>query len=92
LLYYEPKADLANGTVRSVEALLRWKHPRRGLAGPDESIPLAQQTALIKPLTLDVLDEALSQCRRLTARRHDPRRGRHLSVRNLAYLSQLPVG
>jgi diguanylate cyclase len=62
-LYYQPKADLANGAVRSVEALLRWNHPTRGLVGPDEFIPLAQQTGLIKPLTLYVLEEALSQCR-----------------------------
>jgi diguanylate cyclase (GGDEF)-like protein/PAS domain S-box-containing protein len=63
VLYYQPKAALANGTVKSVEALLRWNHPERGLVGPDEFIPLAQQTGLIKPLTLYVLDEALSQCR-----------------------------
>jgi diguanylate cyclase (GGDEF)-like protein/PAS domain S-box-containing protein len=63
VLYYQPKAALANGAVQSVEALLRWNHPERGLVGPDEFIPLAQQTGLIKPLTLYVLDEALSQCR-----------------------------
>ena len=63
VLYYQPKASLANGAVQSVEALLRWNHPTRGLVGPDEFIPLAQQTGLIKPLTLYVLDEALSQCR-----------------------------
>jgi diguanylate cyclase (GGDEF)-like protein/PAS domain S-box-containing protein len=63
VLYYQPKAALANGTVKSVEALLRWNHPERGLVGPDEFIPLAQQTGLIKPLTLYVLDEALTQCR-----------------------------
>jgi diguanylate cyclase (GGDEF)-like protein/PAS domain S-box-containing protein len=62
-LYYQPKAQLASGTVESVEALLRWNHPTRGLVGPDEFIPLAQQTGLIKPLTLYVLDEALRQCR-----------------------------
>ncbi len=63
VLYYQPKAALANGSVQSVEALLRWNHPTRGLVGPDEFIPLAQQTGLIKPLTLYVLDEALRQCR-----------------------------
>ena len=63
VLYYQPKAALASGAVESVEALLRWNHPTRGLVGPDEFIPLAQQTGLIKPLTLYVLDEALRQCR-----------------------------
>jgi diguanylate cyclase (GGDEF)-like protein/PAS domain S-box-containing protein len=63
VLHYQPKAVLASGAVQSVEALLRWNHPTRGMVGPDEFIPLAQQTGLIKPLTLYVLDEALSQCR-----------------------------
>ncbi len=62
-LHYQPKAVLADGDVRSVEALLRWDHPERGLVMPDEFIPLAQQTGLVKPLTLHVVDEALRQCR-----------------------------
>jgi diguanylate cyclase (GGDEF)-like protein/PAS domain S-box-containing protein len=63
VLYYQPKVVLADGEVRSVEALLRWQHPQRGLVPPDEFIPTAQQTGLIKPLTLYVIDEALRQCR-----------------------------
>ena len=62
-LYYQPKAVLADGDVHSVEALLRWHHPERGLVPPDDFIPLAQQTGLVKPLTLYVIDEALRQCR-----------------------------
>ena len=61
VLYYQPKATLANGEVTSVEALLRWNHPTRGLVLPDDFIPLAQQTGLIKPLTLYVVSEALKQ-------------------------------
>jgi predicted signal transduction protein with EAL and GGDEF domain len=52
VLLYQPKAALADGEVRSVEALLRWKHPIRGLLAPDEFIPVAQETGVIKPLTL----------------------------------------
>jgi diguanylate cyclase (GGDEF)-like protein/PAS domain S-box-containing protein len=63
VLHYQPKASFADGEVHGVEALLRWKHPVRGLVGPDEFIPIVQQTALIKPLTLYVIDEALRQCR-----------------------------
>ncbi len=63
VLYYQPKAVLADGEVHAVEALLRWQHPARGLVPPDEFIPMAQQTGLIKPLTLYVIDEALRQCR-----------------------------
>ena len=50
---------LASGEVTSVEALLRWHHPERGLIAPDDFIPLAEQTGLINPLTLYVIDEAL---------------------------------
>ncbi len=63
VLYYQPKAVLADGEVNSVEALLRWNHPARGLMPPDDFIPMAQQTGLIKPLTLYVIDAALRQCR-----------------------------
>jgi EAL domain-containing protein (putative c-di-GMP-specific phosphodiesterase class I) len=62
-LHFQPKAALRNGEVVSVEALLRWRHPERGLVSPDEFIPSVQQTGLIKPLTIYVLDEALRQCR-----------------------------
>jgi diguanylate cyclase (GGDEF)-like protein/PAS domain S-box-containing protein len=61
-LHYQPQAVLASGEVHSVEALLRWRHPVRGMVPPDEFIPIAQQTGLIKPLTLYVVDEALGQC------------------------------
>jgi diguanylate cyclase (GGDEF)-like protein/PAS domain S-box-containing protein len=63
VLYYQPKANLADGAVHAVEALLRWNHPERGLIGPDEFIPLAQQTGLINPLTQYVIGESLRQCR-----------------------------
>jgi diguanylate cyclase (GGDEF)-like protein/PAS domain S-box-containing protein len=63
VLYYQPKALLADGEVHGVEALLRWNHEARGLVPPDEFIPTAEQTGLIKPLTRYVIDEALQQCR-----------------------------
>ncbi len=63
VLFYQPKAVLADGEVHAVEALLRWEHPVRGLVAPDDFIPAAQQTGLIKPLTRYVIDEALRQCR-----------------------------
>ncbi len=60
-LYYQPKARLADGSVGAVEALLRWNHPDRGVVTPDQFIPTVQQTSLISPLTLYVVDEALRQ-------------------------------
>jgi EAL domain-containing protein (putative c-di-GMP-specific phosphodiesterase class I) len=60
-LWYQPKAELATGAVRCVEALVRWRHAERGLVLPDDFIPVAEQTGLIDPLTDWVLDEALRQ-------------------------------
>jgi diguanylate cyclase (GGDEF)-like protein len=60
-LHYQPKADLRTGDVVGVEALLRWRHPERGMVPPDEFLPLAEQTGLMRTLTRFVLDEALRQ-------------------------------
>jgi diguanylate cyclase (GGDEF)-like protein len=62
-LAYQPKVDAADGAVRGVEALVRWRHPERGIVPPDEFVPLAERTGLIKPLTRWVLEAALRQCR-----------------------------
>lgn len=61
-LYYQPKVHLRTGLVTRVEALVRWMHPTRGLLLPDQFVPLAERTGLIRPLTEWVLDEALRQC------------------------------
>jgi diguanylate cyclase (GGDEF)-like protein len=62
VLYYQPKVDLRSGRVHGVEALVRWQHPERGLVPPDEFIPLAEHTGLIRPLTAYVLEAAAGQC------------------------------
>jgi diguanylate cyclase (GGDEF)-like protein len=62
-VFYQPKANLRTGEVKGTEALVRWEHPERGLLGPDEFIPLAQHTGLIRPLTLCVIDIAMAQVR-----------------------------
>ncbi len=62
LLFYQPKVDLKTQRVDSVEALVRWQHPERGMILPAEFIPLAEHTGLIKPLTRWVLGRALEQC------------------------------
>ena len=61
-LHYQPKLDLALDRVTGFEALLRWEHPEYGNIPPDELIPLAEQTGLIRPLTHWVLDRAVGQC------------------------------
>ena len=61
VLHYQPYADLRTGQIAGVEALVRWQHPTRGLLGPEEFVPLAERTGLIRDLTLYVLDAALRQ-------------------------------
>jgi len=61
ILHYQPIVDLRTGRPLKAEALLRWGHPKHGLVGPDDFVPAAEQSELIKPLTLWVLNEALAQ-------------------------------
>ncbi|HVF73580.1 MAG TPA: EAL domain-containing protein [Acidimicrobiales bacterium] len=63
VVHYQPKADMRTGGIRGVEALVRWEHAEHGLVPPDEFIPLAEHTGLIRTLTLWVLDQSLAQCR-----------------------------
>jgi len=63
LLHYQPKVDVQSGAVTGVEGLVRWAHPDYGLVQPDDFIPLAEESGVIKPLTRWVLDEALRQAR-----------------------------
>jgi diguanylate cyclase (GGDEF)-like protein/PAS domain S-box-containing protein len=58
-LYLQPKVSFSTFEVCSVEALIRWNHPVRGLVPPSEFIPLAEQISLIKPLTQWVIDTAM---------------------------------
>lgn len=63
VLYYQPKIDLRDDEVVGAEALVRWDHPRKGIVPPNDFIPLAEHTGLIKPLTDFVLREAVRHCR-----------------------------
>jgi diguanylate cyclase (GGDEF)-like protein len=61
VLHYQPKIDLGTGNVHSVEALVRWEHPTRGLLYPDIFLPLVEEAGLMRFLTRLVLEMALDQ-------------------------------
>lgn len=61
--FYQPIVSLASGKIAGFEALLRWEHPTRGLLGPEEFIPVAEETGLIRELGWWNLREA---CRQIT--------------------------
>ena len=83
-IFYQPKARLADGAVVGVEALLRWNHPTRGMVGPAEFVPVAEQSGLITPLTMRILRAALTHVKEWS------RAGYELSVAvNLALRSLL---
>jgi diguanylate cyclase (GGDEF)-like protein/PAS domain S-box-containing protein len=62
-LHFQPQVNLRSGRAESVEALLRWRHPRYGFVSPLEIIPLAESTDLLRPLTEWSITAALRQAR-----------------------------
>ncbi|WP_158590523.1 bifunctional diguanylate cyclase/phosphodiesterase [Noviherbaspirillum cavernae] len=61
VMHYQPRVDISTGTTSSMEALVRWAHPSRGVLEPLEFIPLAEETGLILDLGALVIDKVCAQ-------------------------------
>ena len=83
LLHYQPKVHLRTGEVTGVEALVRWDHPMRGLLPSGEFVPIAENTGLIAPLTMETLRLAIKQARVWLDEARDMTVSVNLSVRSL---------
>lgn len=72
MLYYQPQVSLPDRRATGVEALIRWRHPERGMISPGEFIPLAEHTGLIERIDLWVIRTACGQMRRWINAGTDP--------------------
>ena len=82
-VHSQPKADLRTGAVCGLEALVRWRHPRYGLIGPDQFVPVAEHAGLIRPLTMLVLRTAAREHQELRSLGFDLGMAVNLSVRSV---------
>ena len=82
-LHFQPQLDLRSGRVVGAETLIRWPVVGVGFISPDDFLPAAEQTDLIRPLTRFVLEAAIAQCARWRAAGHGLRVSVNLSARNL---------
>ncbi|SCL21006.1 diguanylate cyclase/phosphodiesterase [Micromonospora rhizosphaerae] len=82
-MYYQPQIAIATGEVVGVEALLRWRHPRRGMVDPGELIQVAEQSAVMRLLTRRVVDDVVEQLAKWSAAGISLRAALNVSVRDL---------
>ncbi|MFJ6195564.1 EAL domain-containing protein [Micromonospora sp. NPDC092111] len=82
-MYYQPQVAIATGEVVGVEALLRWRHPRRGMVDPEELIRVAEQSAVMRLLTHRVIDDVVEQLAKWSAAGVTLRAALNVSVRDL---------
>lgn len=83
VLHFQPEKELRTGRIVGVEALVRWRHPKRGFLAPGEFVPLVEASELIHPFTRAVLGMAMQACGRLRREGFACQMAVNLSARNL---------
>ncbi|HEY1399278.1 putative bifunctional diguanylate cyclase/phosphodiesterase, partial [Roseateles sp.] len=89
-LYYQPKLDLVSGALLGAEALLRWRHPQRGLLAPATFLPTVEHSGMAAQLGHWVLEQALEQNRLWRAQGLDLELSVNISPRHLAAPAFVP--
>jgi len=84
VLHHQPQLCIATGEVVGVEALVRWRHPERGLLAPGEFLPVAAEHGLLRAITSEVLRQAVAQSARWRAAGLDVRMSANVSAGDLA--------
>ena len=82
-LHYQPFIDMKTGAIAGCEALIRWQHPTRGLLGAAEFMPLVETTDMIRTLTYQVIEMAMTDAGRWKRRGIDSHIAINLSARNI---------
>jgi diguanylate cyclase (GGDEF)-like protein len=82
-MHYQPQVAIATGEVVGVEALLRWQHPTRGLISPGDLIKVAEHTAVMRLLTLRIVDDVIEQVAKWAAAGVRVRASINVSIRDL---------
>lgn len=80
---FQPKLDLNSGVITGVEVLARWSHPERGIIPPYDFIPVLEQTGLIKPFTLQVIEKSVRYCKEYRDQGYELGVAVNLSMHNL---------
>jgi diguanylate cyclase (GGDEF)-like protein/PAS domain S-box-containing protein len=89
VLHYQPKTDVATGTIIGVEALVRWRHPKKGVLMPANFMPEVERTYLIEPVTRWVLNAAMGQQRAWRDEGVDLNMAVNISARSLRHGGEL---
>jgi diguanylate cyclase (GGDEF)-like protein len=82
-MYYQPQVEIATGEVVGVEALLRWRHPRRGMVNPEELTKVAEHSGVMRLLTRRVVEDVVEQLAKWAAAGVYLRAAVNVSVRDL---------